>query len=343
MKHITIQDVADFAEVSKATVSRVLNGNPTVDETLRLRVVSAIQTLGYHPNRSAQRLRLNTSSVLGLIISDIQNPFFTSVVRGVEDAAYDAQMSIVLCNSDEDPDKQTMYLEVLRSERVGGLIITPASSQDLDLLSQFHDANVPIVLLDRWVEGEDFDAVTVDNVSGAYNAVKHLIDLGYHRIAIVSGMSHLTTGKERYEGYRMALEEAGIPIDSDLVKIGNFKTDSGDQLTSDLLDMNPPPEAIFTANNLMTLGALEAIHRRGLRIPQDIALVSFDDMPWAGALSPRLTAVSQPTYELGQQAVRLLLRRLELPTAEPEHVTLPTNLLIRESCGAALQKRPKGS
>ena len=288
----TLKDVADHAHVSKATVSRVLNNNPNVAEELRIRVLESIHLLGYQPNRAARRLRASVSDVLGLIISDIENPFFISVVRGVEDAAYANQMSVVLCNTDENPAKQQMYLRVMQAERVAGLIISPTNvNEDFTELQQL---GIPVILLDRRTDKFETDAVTIDNVGGAYLAVRHLIDLDYERIGTIGGSPHLTTGRERYEGYRKALNAAGLKIDEKLVKIGDFKTDRGYRLACELIGMPRPPQAIFVANNLMTLGTLRALRENNVRVPQDVALVGFDDMPWSSELCPPLTAISQP-------------------------------------------------
>jgi DNA-binding LacI/PurR family transcriptional regulator len=339
METPTLKDVADYAQVSRATVSRVLNNNPQVAEDLRARVLEAVRALGYQPNRAARRLRANSSDVLGLIISDIENPFFTSVVRGVEDTAYAHQMSVVLCNTDEDSEKQRMYLRVMRAERVAGLIISPTSVYDAAEFAELRRLGIPIILLDRHIDNFETDAVTINNLNGAFLAVKHLIGLGYERIAMIGGMLQLTTGRERYEGYRKALSAAGIRFDDKLCKIGNSKTESGYRLAQELITGAQVPQAIFVANNLMTLGALRAMREHGVRIPDDIALVGFDDMPWAGELCPALTAVSQPTYELGQETVHLLLRRLVGPDAPVRTVTLEPRLVVRESCGTLLHQR----
>ena len=332
----TLKDVANHAGVSRATVSRVLNNNPTVAEDLRLRVAAAIKDLGYQPNRAARRLRASSSDVLGLIISDIENPFFTSVVRGVEDSAYAYQMSVVLCNTDEDPEKQRMYLRVMQAEHVAGLIISPTNvNEDFTELEQ---AGIPVILLDRRTDPYETDAVTIDNVAGAYLAVKHLIDLGHERIGMIGGSAHLTTGRERYEGYRKALNAAGIKVDEKLIRVGDFKIDSGYNLMRELITSPQPPSAVFAANNLMTLGALRALRELNVRVPEDIALIGFDDMPWASELCPPLTTISQPTYELGQETVQLLWRRLQNPNAPVRTVTLQPRLVIRESCGAFLQR-----
>jgi LacI family transcriptional regulator len=339
MPNTTINDVAKRAQVSKATVSRVLNDNHRVDERLRSRVLEAVQALGYQPNHVARRLRAQLSTVIGLIISDIQNPYFLSVIRGVEDAAYANRMSIVLCNSDEDTAKQQLYLQVMESERVAGLILVPASSADTSGLDRLKQVGIPAVLLDRTVNGLQVDVVKVDNLRGAQEAVQHLIELGHRRIGTLAGCTHLSTGLERYRGYRDALTLAGLPVDDSLVKFGDFKMESGYQLTLELMALPHPPDAIFVANNMMTLGALRALRELDIRIPEEIRLVGFDDMPWSSELYSPLTSVSQPTYELGQEAVQLLLHRITQPDAPYRTVILHTQLVVRESSGAALASR----
>lgn len=335
MPDVTIHDVAAHAGVSRATVSRVLNNNPAVAAALRDRVLDAVQALGYQPNRAARHLRAQTSSVIGLIISDIQNPYFLSIIQAAEDVAYAHQMSLILCNSGEDPAKEQMYLRVMATERVAGLVMVPSLTRGTQSLARLKEMSIPVVLLDRLMADVEMDAVKVDNERGAYEAVRHLIGLGYRRIAIITGILDLTTGRERYAGYQAALTAAGLPQTPALVKFGNFKADSGYHLTRELLLSQPPPDALFISNNMMTLGALRALRELHVRVPQQIALVGFDDMPWSGDLYSPLTAVSQPTYDLGAEAVNLLLRRLAEPGSPFRTVMLQTRLIVRESCGAA--------
>ncbi|MCC7209927.1 MAG: LacI family DNA-binding transcriptional regulator [Anaerolineae bacterium] len=333
----TISEVAKQAGVSRATVSRVVNNNPRVDPALRMRVLATIEALGYQPNRSARRLRAQSSSVIGLVISDIQNPYFISVIRGVEDASYAAEMSIILCNSDEDYAKQRMHLRVLEGERVAGLIIVPARSDEGEDLARLQNAGIPVILLDRAIESIPVDTVGVDNARGAYDAVKHLIGLGCRRIAMISGPMTLTTGTERFRGYRDAHQDAGLAVEEALVKVGDFRAESGYRLAKELLAAQPP-DAIFVANNLMTLGVMHYLREAGVRVPEGMPLVGFDDMPWSAELYSPLTAVSQPTYELGQEAVALLLRRIANANAPFRSVVLQTKLIVRESCGAKLRQ-----
>lgn len=334
MPPATIKDVADYAGVSRATVSRVLNNHPYVAEDVRTRVLDAMRELKYQPNRAARRLRASSSDVLGLIIPDIQNPLFQSIVRGVEDAAYECQMTVILCNTDDNPDKQKAYLRIMQAESAAGLIVVPTHPNDGSMLAPVRDAGIPMIFLDREVQDFETDTVKVDNVRGAYLAVQHLVRLSYRRIAIIAGTQMLTPGYERLKGAYDALNDAQIEIDPQLVQTGNFKIESGYELTRALMHLPQPPEAIFICNNLMTLGALRALHELGVRIPEQVALVGFDDMPWAGDLNPPLTAVAQPGYELGRQAVELLLKRLAHPKSPYRKVILQPNLVVRQSSGA---------
>ncbi|HVU70269.1 MAG TPA: LacI family DNA-binding transcriptional regulator [Ktedonobacteraceae bacterium] len=327
----TIQDVAQHAGVSIATVSRVLNGTTYVNEEVVARVRAAIKELQYQPSRAAQAMRANRSKIIGLLISDIQNPFFTALIRGVEDVANRNGYSLILCNSDESARKEQQYIEVLCAERVAGAIVVP-TSENPPKLRLFREHEIPFIAVDRRVKDSTTDAVLIDNVRGAYEAVAHLISNGYRRIGVITGPVGTTTGRERLEGYRKALREAEIVNDPSLERIDNFKGEGGYKGACALLDLAPPVDALFTTNNLMTLGALEAIHERHLRIPEDIAVVGFDEMPWAALSSISLTTVTQPVYELGSTAALRLFQRLQDPTAlARQEIILAPTLQIRDS------------
>lgn len=326
-----IQDVAKLAGVSIATVSRVLNGRDHVHKDVANRVRMAAQELQYQPSRAARALRAKQATIIGLLITDIQNPFFTALVRGVEDVAQRNGYSLILCNSDEDPQKERRYIEVLCAERVAGAIVVPAREQQ-HALKLFRDHHIPLVTVDRRSKDEESDAVLVDNVRGAREATAHLLANGYRRIGIISGPATTTTGRERLEGYRQALHEAGIEHDPSLERIGSFKEESGRQLTYELLDVVKPIDALFISNNLMTLGALAALNECKLRIPDDIAVVSFDEMPWASLNMVSLTTVTQPVYEIGSTAALRLFQRLQNPKAfTRQEIVLAPTLQIRNS------------
>jgi LacI family transcriptional regulator len=326
----TISEVARRAGVSAATVSRVLNGRTDVSRDLAARVHTAVQELGYRPNGVARNLRRQATKVWGLIISDIGNPFFTSVVRGVEDAAHEAGYSLVLCNSDDDLDKEQRYIDIALAEQLAGVIISPASEPSTDV-SALVDRGIPVVAVDRRVGRLDVDTVLVDNVSGARLATQHLMESGCRRIACITGPTRTTTAAERLQGFRQAHEAAGREVDEDLVVLENFKADGGYDGAQRLLGISTPPDGLFVANNLMTVGALEALMDAGVQIPDDMLLVGFDDIPWARLTRPRLTTVNQPMYDMGREAGRLLAARIGRDTSLPRTVVLPPDLQVRES------------
>ncbi|QBD81589.1 LacI family transcriptional regulator [Ktedonosporobacter rubrisoli] len=326
-----IQDVAKHAGVSIATVSRVLNGTARVNAEVSARVHAAIEELQYQPSRAARALRANRSTIIGLLISDIQNPFFTTLIRGVEDVAQRNGYSLILCNSDEDPQKEQHYIEVLSAERVAGVIIVPIR-ENQRTLRLFREREIPVVSVDRRIKDSATDAILVDNKRGAHEAITHLITNGYRRIAIITGPMTTTTGRERLEGYRQALQDAGIAYDPALELCGTFKDDSGRQLAIELLGLQSPIDALFVCNNLMMMGVLDALTARHLRIPDDIAIVGFDEMPWAALSTISLTTVTQPVYELGSTAAMRLFQRMQHPgTFTRQEIVLAPTLQIRSS------------
>jgi len=332
----TISDVAKRAGVSPATVSRVLQGAKNVRPDTRAKVERTIKELGYVPSAVAQSLRSKRTRSIALVVSDITNTFWTTVARGVEDVAQSHRYSVLLCNTDENLAKQRQYLDFLIRQQVDGVIIAPYDS-DAQHLDQLRKRNIPTVIVDRRIEGWDVDSVLSDSIAGSRALVQHLVSLGHKRIAVLSGPSITSTAEDRIAGYCMALDEAGIPIDPDLIRRGEFRTASGENLTHRLLDEEPTTTAIFAANNAIALGVIDAIAKRGLRIPQDVALVCFDDLPNASHLFPFLTVVAQPVYDLGVNAAQLLLSRLDSEASlRPRHVVLPSRLIVRHSCGSKL-------
>jgi LacI family transcriptional regulator len=326
----TIRDVAALAGVSPATVSRVLNGKQDVAADLRRRVLAAVTELGYRRNGPARSLRTRAATVLGLIISDITNPFFTAVVRGAEDQAQLAGYSVVLANADEDVAKEARYLEVAAAEQMAGVLLSPASPRrtSIDLLVE---RGIPVVTIDRRLTATPVDSVTVDNQLAARKAAQHLLAQGCRRIGLVAGPVQTTTGASRLAGYRAALRAAQRTVDPSLVAYADFRTEGGYAATRQLLRQRQPPDGLLFSNNLMTVGGLKAIAEAGLAIPDDIAIVGFDDASWTTALRPPLTVVAQPTYEIGQTAAQLLLRRIEGAKFPPRRVVLRAELIVRAS------------
>lgn len=319
MTQITIKDVALAAGVSPSTVSRALNGGPTVAAALRDRVLAAARELGYRPNSQARSLRTRATTVLGVIISDITNPFFTSMVRGAEDAASRAGYSVVLANTDEDLDKEQRYLEVAAAESMAGVILSPASTTrtSIDLM---RERGIPVVTIDRRLRTADVDRVGVNNVKAAQEAVLRLVARGCGRIGFIAGPADVTTAADRLAGYKHGLKAAGLPYDRRLVARGDYRIEGGRTAAQTLLSQEP--DALFISNNLMTLGAVAAIRERGLRYPGDIAVAAFDDMSWALGLAEEMTLIAQPTYDIGRHAAELLLRRVAGERFPPSHVVL---------------------
>lgn len=332
----TISDVARLAGVAPVTVSRVINGALNVNPETRRRVEEAIAELGYVPNTIARSLRSKRTCSLALILPDITNTFWTTVARGVEDAAQDRGYAVLFCNTDESAAKQAAYLDLVASQRADGVIIAPCDA-DARRLQVLRDRAIPTVVIDRRVEGWDVDSVLGDSFSGAYALTRHLIGLGHRRIAIISGPASTSTAEDRVAGFCQALTEAGLTPDPALIHRGEFRASSGERLADALLGAEPRPTAIFAANNAIALGVIDAVARRGLRIPQDVALVCFDDFPNASHIFPFLTVVVQPAYEMGLNAAQLLLSRLDADVdLQPRHVILPCRLISRASCGRHL-------
>ncbi|MGA5323747.1 LacI family DNA-binding transcriptional regulator [Streptomyces seoulensis] len=327
----SIKDVAAAAGVSVATVSRVLNAHPSVSADARSRVLAAVAALGYRPNAVARSLRTDQTHALGLVIGDVLNPYFTELARSVEEAARALGYSVIIGNADERPDLQDHHVRTLLDRRIDGLLVSPAPG-DSPLLLDAARAGTPVVFVDRWIPGAEVPVVRADGRRAVRDLVAHLHLLGHRRLAIIAGPAGTTTGSERVAAFRDALAAYGLPLTDELIGHGDFQAASGRRVTEGFLDLPEPPDAVFAADNLMALGALDAIRARGLRMPDDIALAVFDDIPWFVHTDPPITAIAQPTGDLGRAAVRALVDRIEGRTAES--VTLDARLVVRRSCGA---------
>lgn len=332
-----IRDVAKRAGVAPITVSRVINNSSYVSEDTRSRVERAIADLQYVPNKLAQSLRFSRTNTLALIVSDITNPFWTTVARGVEDAANAAEINVVLCNTDENPTKQNRYVSLLLQRQIDGFLLVPARNTP-DSLLLIQRQGVPVVLLDRQVAGAEVDIVRCDSEGGALGLVQHLVSLGHRRIACITGPQHISTSVQRVTGYQRALAMAGLPFDLELVRYGEFNQESGYRLAHELLAVSPAPTAWFAANNFIAIGVLKALRHLGLNIPEDTSVVAFDDLPVGLLIDPFLTVAAQPAYEMGYQAAELLLKRINGDyTHSGEEIILPVSLIIRSSCHPYLQ------
>ncbi len=334
----TIKDVARLVGVSTATVSHVINNTRYVSDGLKKKILEAIDELHYHPNAVARSLVKKETHTIGIIISDILNPFYTAIVRGIEDVTYQSGYNVMLCNSDEDPGKEVLYIQILIERRIDGLVISSAFKDGVHpLLSKLK--MVSLVTIVRKVRGLAVDSVFGDNVEGVYQAVRHLIQLGHRRIAIISGPTRLSSGEERLLGYQKALGDHGITVDSNFIKFGDFKRESGYTLTKEVLQQKEVPTALFVANNQMTIGALNAINELGIRVPKDLSLVSFDDMEWYSFLNPPLTTVEQSPYLMGKTAGEMLLQRINKKRKSIKKIIIPSRLIVRESTAEIANER----
>ncbi|WP_089100938.1 LacI family DNA-binding transcriptional regulator [Streptomyces hyaluromycini] len=333
----TMADVARSAGVSVATVSHVLNETRPVLPHTRQAVLDAVERLGYTPNTLARSLVTSRTRSIGLAVSAISNPYFTEILQGVEAAALEHGYSLLIADPHDDPEHERKVVQLLHERRVDGLIVAP-SADPRALLGYLARHAVPTVLLDRVIDGRadtapTFDQVCAENTEPMTRLVTHLAGLGHRRIGLVAGLPGLSTTGERITGYRQGLALAGLAPDDNLIVPGNSESAGAEQATAALLSLAAPPTALVTANNAMTIGALRTLRAQGLSVPDDIALCCFDDFAWADLFSPRLTAIAQPSRELGAEAVRVLLERLASPGRPARTVRLPCTFVHRTSCG----------
>ncbi|MEV6425810.1 substrate-binding domain-containing protein [Streptomyces sp. NPDC051662] len=333
-----IKDVAAEAGVSVATVSRVLNDHPSVSPTSRARVLAAVTALGYRPNAVARSLRTDRTRTLGLVISDVLNPYFTSLARAVEEEARTLGYSVIIGNADERPELQDHHVRTLLDRRIDGLLVSP-TDRGSPLIRDAVRAATPLVFVDRWIPGVEVPVVRSDGRAAIRDLVAHLLRVGHRRLAIIAGPATTTTGSERVDAFRTALAGHGLALPDAYIGQGDFQAESGRRAAERFLDLPEPPDAVFAADNLMALGALDAIRARGLSVPDDIALAAFDDIPWFVHTDPPITAIAQPTDELGRAAVRALAERIA--GRVPPSVTLPARLVVRRSCGAGSPPAPR--
>ncbi len=344
----TLNDVARLAGVSTMTVSRVINNSGYISPETRARVDLAIAELGYMPNVLARQLRSKRTKTIALVLTDITNPFFTTIARGVEDAAGAQGYAVMFCNTDESETEEIEYIRVLIQRRVDGVLLVPAtdSSGSLELLQKH---GLPVVVLDRRARSGQVDEVRGDSEAGAYLAARHLISLGHRRIAIVTGPAGVSTSVDRVAGYRRALAEEGLGPESEQILFGEYNEASGHEMTRLILADGTQPTAIFAGNNFIAFGAIRALREAGMRIPEDMSIVVFDDLPQGWAVDPFLTVVSQPAYEIGKRAAELMLERLagDAPV-ERRTLVLPSELITRRSTApprheaVALEFQPAG-
>ncbi|VEF47302.1 LacI family transcriptional regulator [Bacillus freudenreichii] len=323
---ITIKDVAKHAGVSKATVSRVINHNTSVNKEIKERVLASIEELGYQPNAIARSLANSTSNVIGLILPDIVNPYFPALARGIEDSAHEHGYSLFISNTDNNPDIEQEYIEKMCRQQVGGIILI-SSILDEEKVNKLVELGVPFVLCDRLIENSQFDTVSIDNYKAAYEAVLRLIRQGYEKIYHLSGPKHIQPADKRRQAYIDAMHEHGL---EPMYQVGDFSYKSGYERMKSVLEKSKI-SAVFAANDLIALGAMSAIHEKGLTIPNDISVIGCDDILFAQMSNPKLSTISVPAYKIGATAVKLLVDRIKGVRSKSKNLILNHKFIERES------------
>lgn len=340
----TIRDVARLAGVSAMTVSRVINEQPGVSPETRQRIDAAIAELDYAPSKVASSLISSKTGLLGMILPDVLNPFFGPIVRGAETMARKHGYRLLLCNSESDLRLERDYVSDLVAHRVEGLLIAPARDGSRQHLGRLVEGSFPMVLLDRLVDGLNCDSVTLDNTDAARRLVAHLIAIGHRRIAFVTDADDVSTGRQRLAGYRRALADGGIGFDEELVFHTSTDQMGGYRAAQLVLALTERPTAIFTVNNMTAVGVMQALRQAHLKVPEDVALVCFDDVQHLAVMAPFLTVIDQPAETMAQVAMQLLLERIAGNGGkQPRVVSFPGDLIVRESCGVLLRQRVPAS
>jgi LacI family transcriptional regulator len=329
----TIKDVAVKAGVSTTTVSHVVNGTRFVSDELRERVLGAIQDVGYFPNNVARGLRRGDTATIGLMVPDNSNPYFAEIAKNIEDIGFTQGYSVILCNSAGDLDRETAYINTLLSKQVDGVIFIAAHNEPQNLM-RLKQMNIPVILVDRDVPLFYGDVVLVNNEQGGYIATKYLLENGHTKIACVTGPSDVTPSADRVGGYTRALKEAGIERQDDYLVMGDFGYQSGEDAVDKLLSLGDLPSAVFVCNDMMAIGMLRRARYHGLRIPEDISIIGFDNIQFSGAVSPALTTIAQPVKELSSSAINRLISKIQSDDDAQEgmRIVLDTQLIIRDSC-----------
>lgn len=327
---MNIQDVARVAGVSAATVSRVLNGRDSVDAEMAARVRQAVAETGYVPNSNGRALRRQVSDVWAAIVSDVQNAFFTGMVASLESVAAQRGLSVMLCNTDEHLSRERVYIQTAIAQRMAGVVIAAASAKQSNL-APLLTAGIPVVVVDRRVDSYTGDTIFVDNHLAGRLAAEHLMQMGYNRIACIAGPSEVSTTEERLAGFRDALSKGPHPLSPSMVRRTNLRPEGGEVAMRALLTSPHPPDAVFTTNGPLTVGAYRAIQAAGLEMPHDIALVGTDDDQWTRMVVPGVSVIRQPVAQMGALAAELLLSRGSSAHSAPQHIVLDPELLVRAS------------
>jgi LacI family transcriptional regulator len=328
MKYITLKMVAEKAEVSVNTASRAINNKPDINLETKKRVLQIAKELGYIRNAAAVALRTKKTGTIGVVIADNRNPFYAEVLNGMEEAAREKNYHIILANTQRDYRKEEEAINLLLAKRVDGLLITPVQDRDDDIKNLI-EANIPFVIVGRDFENIEVDAVYNDEVKGGFLATEYLIKKGHNRIALINGFLYKSPAKGRLEGYKKALNKYNIPLDDSLITVGDINIEDGHERTKQMLEKNSDFTAIFAYNDMMAFGAMQAIKEKNLRIPEDIGLVGYDDIPYSSLISPPLTTIRLNKQELGIESVKLLLSRINGNRKKIKKIMLDVELIIR--------------
>lgn len=329
-----IKDIALLAGVSTTTVSHVINNTRFVSEEKRTRVLDVMRRLDYHPNRMASGLRTKKSYAIGVVLPDITNPYFAEIARGVEDACFEHNYSAIICNSDDSSRIESHYLSMLAEKQMDGIVLVNVGDRGQRPPERvMHD--MPLVMLDREIPGLVSDSVQVDNKLGGRMAAEYLFGLGHRRVVCIGGTPEVYPSWDRVDGFIEFMREAGHPVPPRSILKGDFQAESGFALTHKAMAAKSRPTAIFAANDLMAYGAIRALTEMGMRIPEDISVVGFDDISLSSLFNPPLTTIRQPRLEMGETAVNLLLEKMGSPELESRRVMLPLKLVERQTSGPA--------
>ncbi|MCI9621428.1 MAG: LacI family transcriptional regulator [Dorea sp.] len=333
----TIGDVARIAKVSKSTVSHVLNNTKNVSDKTREKILKVIEETGYTPNLVAKALKKSETKTIGLVISDIQNQYFIDVIKAISDECIRNGYMVFLADSNDDPVRELEIAKSFCERCVDGVILSPTANSEKYVGQYFRERDIPIVYIDRMLDLNG-DWVGSENHRSMRNLTEHLISLGHKRIAFAAGLRHISTTEERIEGYKEALEKNGIVLDEALIIEGESRSGPAERGTKEIIErmmgIDDCPTAIIAANNLMVLGVMKALSELNIRVPEDMAVVAFDDCEWAGLFRPRLTAVAQPCKDIGRKAAELLLERIHDRSGSPQRIYFQPELVVRESCGS---------
>ncbi|WP_413300941.1 LacI family DNA-binding transcriptional regulator [Bacillus sp. 1P10SD] len=327
---VAIVDVAKMAKVSTATVSRVLTNNKNVSPKTRAKVLEAVNQLEYKPNRLASNLRKMSSNTVMAVVPDITNPFFSSILQGFKDVALANGYHVLLGDTGNSLEQERNYINLVKERVVDGLILATARLPKEEILAASQE--IPVVLACEYIDGFDIPTVSIDNVSAAREAVEYLIHLGHRRIGLITGPLSVILSRDRVKGYYQALNLNEIQIEGVLIQEGDFTVHSGYETMLKLLALEDPPTAVFATNDEMAAGAIKAIKQKGFEVPKDISIIGFDDIPLCGLIEPELTTISQPRYDVGYQAMQMLLNTIKKEELIRKQIVLPHRLMHRNTC-----------